>query len=70
MKDILVQVSETLRQARIDSGLTQQQVADKIETGVNYVKKYETGRSSMTFKQFQRIAKTIGAKDISITLHF
>jgi transcriptional regulator with XRE-family HTH domain len=70
MKELSVIISETLVEARKSNGYTQQQVADMIGTGVSYVKDYESGRKGVSIRQFQAIAKKLGAKQISIQLHF
>lgn len=47
-------------QARIDAGLTQVQVADKLGKPQSFVSKYERGERRIDFTEFLEIADALG----------
>jgi DNA-binding XRE family transcriptional regulator len=54
-------VGETLAKARLQSGLTQQQLARKLGKPQSFVSAYEAGQRRVDVLEFVRIARAIGA---------
>ena len=54
-------VGETLARARLQSRLTQQQLARKLGKPQSFVSAYEAGQRRVDVLEFIRIARTIGA---------
>ncbi|MBW8635743.1 helix-turn-helix transcriptional regulator [Hoeflea sp. WL0058] len=55
-------IAETLIRARSEANMTQEQVAEKMQTSQSYVAKLESGRVSPSMKALQRYAAATGAK--------
>tara|TARA_R110002020_G_scaffold39991_2_gene118299 strand:+ start:998 stop:1285 length:288 start_codon:yes stop_codon:yes gene_type:complete len=55
-------IAEALIRARAEAGMTQEQVADKMQTSQSYVAKLESGRVSPSMKALQRYAAATGAR--------
>ena len=55
-------IAETLIRARSEANMTQEQVAEKMQTSQSYVVKLESGRVSPAMKTLQRYAAATGAK--------
>lgn len=60
-------VGQEIRRARRSAGLTQAQVAERLETSPPYVTNVEAGRVNLTLGQLTRIAAALGA-DLQIAL--
>ncbi|GKX35399.1 MAG: hypothetical protein MnENMB40S_30170 [Rhizobiaceae bacterium MnEN-MB40S] len=54
-------IAETLIRARSEANMTQEQVAEKMQTSQSYVAKLESGRVSPSMKALQRYAAATGA---------
>jgi len=54
-------VGQEVRRARTAAGLTQAEVAARLETSPSYVTNVEAGRLNLTLGQLTRIAAAIGA---------
>lgn len=54
-------VFETLRQARLDAGLTQQQLAKRIRRPQSFISMYETGDRRIDLPEFLEIADALDA---------
>lgn len=60
-------VGQEVRRARKAAGLTQAEVADRLETSPTYVSNVEAGRLNLTLGQLTRVASAIGA-DVRVSL--
>lgn len=55
-------VGQRLRQARLDAGLTQTEVAAQIGTSTSYISEIENGRHNVTMDTLDAIAAAIGVE--------
>ena len=55
-------IAETLIRARVEANMTQEQVAEKMQTSQSYVAKLESGRVSPSMKALQRYAAATGSR--------
>ncbi len=55
-------IAETLIRARAEADMTQEQVAEKMQTSQSYVAKLESGRVSPSMKALQRYAEATGSR--------
>ena len=60
-------VGQEVRRARKAAGLTQAEVATRLDTSPTYVTNLEAGRLNLTLGQLTRVASAIGA-DVRVTL--
>lgn len=60
-------VGQEVRRARKAAGLTQAEVADRLQTSPTYVTNLEAGRLNLTLGQLTRVASAIGA-DVRVNL--
>jgi transcriptional regulator with XRE-family HTH domain len=60
-------VGKEIRSARIDAGLTQAELAARLQTSSSYVANVEAGRVNLTVGQLARVADALGA-DLKISL--
>ena len=60
-------VGQEVRRARKAAGLTQAEVAARLETSPPYVTNVEAGRLNLTLGQLTRVAAAIGA-DLQVTM--
>ncbi|MEO9460755.1 MAG: helix-turn-helix transcriptional regulator [Lentilitoribacter sp.] len=60
-------IAEALIRARAEADMTQEQVAEKMQTSQSYVAKLESGRVSPSMKALQRYAAATGSQ-IKISL--
>lgn len=66
--DLMAQmVGREIRQTRTAAGLTQAQVAERLQTTPVYVTNVEAGRVNLTLGQLSRIASAMGA-DVHLSL--
>ena len=49
-----------LRQVRLDAGLTQLQLAEKIQETQSYVSKYESGEQRLDLIELEIVCKAVG----------
>lgn len=49
-----------LRQARLDAGLLQSDVAQQLDVNQTWVSKYETGERRLDLVQLQQVCKSLG----------
>jgi transcriptional regulator with XRE-family HTH domain len=56
-----------IRQTRVAAGLTQAQVAERLQTTPVYITNVEAGRVNLTLGQLSRIAAALGA-DVRLSL--
>ncbi|GAB3726647.1 helix-turn-helix domain-containing protein [Spirosoma lituiforme] len=68
MTDLKVETGNLIRQARIEKGLTQKELGEKIGVGEPTVNKYEGGKQNLTVETLKRIADALGMQ-IRITFH-
>lgn len=54
-------VGEEIRRARIEAGLSQAEVARRLEVSPPYIANVEAGRANLTIGQMTNIASAIGA---------
>ncbi|SJM96586.1 helix-turn-helix domain-containing protein [Crenothrix polyspora] len=59
-----IRLSSLLRQIRLDAGLTQLQLAEKIGETQSYVSKYENGEQRLDLIELEAVCKATG---ISLT---
>lgn len=55
-----------LKQARLDAGLTQTELADRLERPQSFVAKYENGERKVEVVEFVQIVSAIGCDGCSI----
>lgn len=55
-------IAEALIRARAEADMTQEQVAERMQTSQSYVAKLESGRVSPSMKALQRYAAATGAR--------
>lgn len=55
-------IAEALIRARAEADMTQEQVAEKMQTSQSYVAKLESGRVSPSMKALQRYAAATGSR--------
>lgn len=60
-------VGQEVRRARKEAGLTQAEIAVRLETSPTYVTNVEAGRLNLTLGQLTRVAAAIGA-DLQVSL--
>jgi transcriptional regulator with XRE-family HTH domain len=60
-------VGQEVRRARKAAGLTQAEVATRLDTSPTYVTNLEAGRLNLTLGQLTRVASAIGA-DVQVNL--
>lgn len=60
-------VGEEVRRARNAAGLTQAEVAARLDTSPTYITNVEAGRLNLTLGQLTRVAAAIGA-DLQVSL--
>jgi transcriptional regulator with XRE-family HTH domain len=60
-------VGQEVRRARKEAGLTQAEVAARLETSPTYVTNVEAGRLNLTLGQLTRVAAAIGA-DLQVSM--
>lgn len=54
-------IGAVLRARRIEAGLTQAQVGERLDVGQSYINRMETGRINMTIGQLGRVSEALGA---------
>jgi transcriptional regulator with XRE-family HTH domain len=54
-------VGAVLRARRIEAGLTQTQVGERLDVSQSYVNRMESGRINMTIGQLGRVCEALGA---------
>ena len=59
-------LAAVLRQARVESGLTQEQLADSAAVHRTYISQLERGIKSPTVEVLQRISQALGQKTSTI----
>ncbi len=57
-----IQFGKNIKKARAEAGLTQQQVADKASTHVNYYARIERGEENPSYETLEKIIKALGIK--------
>lgn len=57
---------EALAEARRRAGITQYELADRLQVDQSYVSKYESGRRRIDVVEFMRIVAAIGANPTQI----
>lgn len=55
-------IGERLQKARVNSGLTQAEVAKRAGTNVNYYAKLERGEAVPSLKMLEKMIKALGIK--------
>jgi transcriptional regulator with XRE-family HTH domain len=60
-------VGQEVRRARKEAGLTQAEVAARLDTSPTYITNVEAGRLNLTLGQLTRVAAAIGA-DLQVSL--
>ena len=55
-------MAETFIRARVRSGLTQEQVAERMGTTQSVVARMESGRSKPSYRSLERFADAVGAR--------
>lgn len=67
-KALLFAVSEMLKEARKESGITQEQLAEKIGTKKSYISRVENGKCDLQLSTLYRIFEEGLGKRITITI--
>jgi XRE family transcriptional regulator, fatty acid utilization regulator len=66
--DLMAQIAgREIRRTRTAAGLTQAEVAERLEASPSYITNVEAGRVNLTLGQLSRIAAAMGA-DVDISL--
>lgn len=60
------QIGERIRQARLEKGLTQEQVAEQLDVGVTHISHIETGNTIPSMKFFIGIVDLLGVSADSL----
>lgn len=60
------ELSEMIKTARIEAGMTQQQLADKIGTQKSYISKIENGNCDLRYSTLLRIFEDAFGKSLNI----
>lgn len=55
-------VGKRIRRLRRRSGLTQEELAEKVDVSVTHIGLVETGKRRMSLKTLQRVASALGIK--------
>lgn len=58
--DFRIKLGERIRALRKSAGLTQEQLAEKVNVSVNFIGNAERGESAASVKTLRRIAKALG----------
>ncbi len=53
-------LAELLRKIRLDAGLTQSQVSERIGVSQSYVSKYESGEQRLDLIEIEEVCKAVG----------
>lgn len=61
-QDLSFEIAESIIDARIKMGMTQKELAKKLETKQSGVARLESGRNYPSFKTLEKIAKILGVK--------
>ncbi len=64
------QLAALLRQARLDAGLRQADVADRLQQPQSFVSKYESAERGLTLVELRHVCKAIGVSLIDIVTKF
>ncbi len=59
-------IGERLKRARIDSGLTQEKLAEKIDVSIAFLSRIERGSSHISLKRLSQICDILGITEGSI----
>jgi transcriptional regulator with XRE-family HTH domain len=66
--DLMAQIAgREIRQTRMAAGLTQAEVAERLDVSPSYITNIEAGRVNLTLGQLSRIAAAMGA-DVRLSL--
>jgi Predicted transcriptional regulators len=57
---------EALKKARIDQGLRQQLVAERLDVPQSFVSKYENGERRLDVVEFMEVAKALGIDPLQL----
>ncbi len=60
------ELSDLIKTARLDAGMTQQQLADKIGTQKSYISKIENGNCDLRYSTLLRIFEDAFGKNLNI----
>jgi len=55
----LLELGKKIKQLRLQLGMTQNQLAEKINVSYQQIQKYEKGKSHMTVSRFVKLAETL-----------
>jgi HTH-type transcriptional regulator / antitoxin HipB len=61
------ELSEMIKSARLEAGMTQQQLADKIGTQKSYISKIENGNCDLRYSTLLRIFEDAFGKNLNIS---
>lgn len=61
-KNVYVQLGKNIKNYRNQKGLTQQNLADKVDMGINFIGKVEIGFSKPSLDTIIKIAKALDVK--------
>lgn len=65
-KEILKDLGAKLKKARLSSGLTQQDVADKANIHVNFYARIERGEENPSYEKLSSILKALKIKSLDV----
>lgn len=57
--DLLKRIAKNIQNARLNKGLTQEKFAEKIDKSWSYVSKIESGKTNLTLKTINALAKEL-----------
>jgi ribosome-binding protein aMBF1 (putative translation factor) len=67
-KALIYSISEMLKEARKESGLTQEQLADKLGTKKSYISRLENGKCDIQISTLYRVFEEGLGKRVTITI--
>jgi len=60
-KDIAEKFGKRVRVIRLEKGMSQGDIAKKLNVGISYISKIERGTANMSLKNIERLAKALKA---------
>lgn len=63
---LITRVSRRIRVARLEAGLTQQQLADRTRLDVRYISRLETNPQNLKLDKIERIARALKVSEASL----
>ncbi|WP_138992740.1 helix-turn-helix domain-containing protein [Larkinella sp. C7] len=68
MSDIAQEVGQAIKQARVEAGLTQKELGERMGVGTPTISKYENNGQNLTVQTLKKIAEALKIK-LNISFH-